>query len=204
MLAYFLCYLPEMLHSDPQLSYIRSTALKKMSTGWGSIFLKGVGCNWLVCLALWCNLTAQDTVSKIVALWVPITTFVLIGWEHSIANMFTLPIALMEGVSGHHFGDALAWNLIPVTLGNIVGGALFAMGSVADTALSHARKLLAFNAPCLTLSFSLFLFAYLLCSQYFIYGEHAAPKVAVLTVKAHPVDKRAWNNVCIPVPRKRV
>ena len=70
-------------------------------------------------------------VSKVVAIWFPISTFIWIGWEHSIANMFTLPLALMEGLDGKHFGDVLAWNIIPVTLGIILGGLLFAMGQFA-------------------------------------------------------------------------
>lgn len=127
-IAYFLCYLPEIVHSDPQASWMRNVALKKVNTGWGAVFLKGVGCNLLVCLALWCNLTAVDVVSKILALWWPISVFLWIGWEHCVANFFFLPIVLMEGMNGETFGDVLAWNLIPVTLGNILGGLLFAMG----------------------------------------------------------------------------
>jgi len=127
-IAFLLIWLPELLHGDAQLSYLRTVALKKMNTGWGSTLLKGIGCNWMVCLALWCNLTAGDTLSKIVACWLPISAFVWIGWEHSIANMFTLTIACYEGVPGKNWGHALAWNLIPATLGNIIGGLLFTAG----------------------------------------------------------------------------
>jgi len=127
--AYFLTYLPEIMHTSPQLDFLQSVSDKKMSAGWGATFLKAIGANWLVCLSLFCNLTAHDVVSKVVAIWMPIATFVWIGWEHSIANMYLIPLGLMEGLpSGRHFGDFLAWNLIPVTLGNVLGGAAFAWG----------------------------------------------------------------------------
>ncbi|MEG0874398.1 MAG: formate/nitrite transporter family protein [Clostridiales bacterium] len=105
-----------------------ATAQAKVSLTWGAAFLKGIGCNWLVCLAVWMSLGAQDVVGKIFSCFFPIFTFVLIGFEHSVANMFFIPIGIL---AANGTVDVLTWgnfvfsNLIPVTLGNIVGGGLF-------------------------------------------------------------------------------
>lgn len=124
--AFLLAYLPSIMSSGSQWDYLASVADKKLNDGWGSVVLKGLGCNWLVCMALWCNLTAQDIISKIVAIWMPIAVFFWIGWEHVVANFFTLPLALMEGATGSSgFGEILAWNIIPATVGNFLGGSLF-------------------------------------------------------------------------------
>ena len=105
-----------------------ATAQTKMSYDWGAAFLRGIGCNWLVCLAVWMSLGAQDIIGKIFACFFPIFTFVLCGFEHSVANMFFIPtgiLAAQGSVDILTFGNFFTANLIPVTLGNIVGGAIF-------------------------------------------------------------------------------
>jgi len=85
-------------------------------------FLRAILCNIIVVLAVWMATAGQDIVSKIFACWFPIMLFVLCGFEHSIANMFFLPMGMMLGAQvtiGH-----LITNLVVVTLGNIVGGAI--------------------------------------------------------------------------------
>lgn len=103
-------------------------------------FYLGVMCNWLVCLAVWMAYGAKDVVGKIFAIFFPIWLFITSGFEHSIANMYYIPAGIMakankDWVAASHLDssklDALNWgsfftkNLIPVTLGNIVGGVLF-------------------------------------------------------------------------------
>jgi formate/nitrite transporter len=106
-------------------------AQAKMSIGWGAAFLRGIGCNWLVCLSLYQAVASEDVVSKIWAIWWPVMAFVAMGFEHSVANMFFVPVGLMlgyqPGYTGNEytFGDFLWKNLIPVTLGNILGGFFF-------------------------------------------------------------------------------
>ncbi len=105
-----------------------ATAQTKVSYDWGAAFLRGIGCNWLVCLAVWMSLGAQDIIGKIFACFFPIFTFVLSGFEHSVANMFFIPagiLAAQGSVDVLTFGNFITANLIPVTLGNIVGGAIF-------------------------------------------------------------------------------
>ena len=104
----------------------------------------GILCNWLVCLAVWCATGSKSTVGKIFAVFFPICMFATCGFEHSVANMYFIPAGLfasaneafvsMSGVSGEvmanlSWGSMFANNLLPVTIGNLIGGILFvAMG----------------------------------------------------------------------------
>ena len=84
-------------------------------------FARAVLCNVLVCLAVWLTFAAQDVTGKILAILWPITAFVAIGFEHSVANMFLLPLGLAAGADVTLF--EIAENLAIVTLGNVIGGA---------------------------------------------------------------------------------
>jgi formate transporter len=88
------------------------------------VFVKGILCNWLVCLGVVMAMTANATVGKIVAAWLPIVTFVTLGFEHSVVNMFVIPTGVLLGAKVT-LSEWWMWNQIPVTLGNIVGGFLF-------------------------------------------------------------------------------
>jgi len=100
-----------------------ATVMKKCSQGFGPTFVKAIMCNWLVCLAVYLATQAQDMAGKMVGIWFPISTFVAIGFEHSVANMFLLPLGLLAGAP-IALGATLAKNLIPVTLGNAFAGAI--------------------------------------------------------------------------------
>ena len=84
-------------------------------------FARGALCNILVCLAVWLSFAARTVTGKILAIVWPISAFVALGLEHSVANMYLLPAGLFAGANGDIMD--VAANLIPVTLGNIVGGA---------------------------------------------------------------------------------
>jgi len=101
-------------------------ASAKVNMGWGACFLRAVGCNWLVCLSLYCAISADDVFGRLAGIWPPITAFVAIGFEHSVANMFFIPLGLFQGAPDTDGGKLFYNNLIPVTLGNMVGGFLFA------------------------------------------------------------------------------
>jgi len=94
-------------------------------------FIRAILCNWLVCLAVFMATAARDVTGKLLACYIPIMTFVTSGFEHSIANMYFIPTGLMISMELHRTDPALTWNaflvdnLLPVTLGNIVGGVLF-------------------------------------------------------------------------------
>ncbi len=83
-------------------------------------FFRGLLCNVLVCLAVWLSLAARTVTGKAVAITLPIAAFVALGLEHSIANMYLIPAGQLAG-AGLDLGGFLA-NLVPVTLGNVVGG----------------------------------------------------------------------------------
>lgn len=99
-------------------------AVAKTSLPWGVAFLRAVLCNWLVCLAVWQAAAASSLPGKLMGLWPPITTFVTIGLEHSVANMFFIPCGIAMGAKVS-ISDFIFNNLIPVTLGNTVGAFLF-------------------------------------------------------------------------------
>lgn len=84
-------------------------------------FVRGVLCNMLVCLAVWLCFAARSVTDKVLAIVFPITAFVALGFEHSIANLYLLPAGMLAGAEGSL--AAFLGNLVPVTLGNIVGGA---------------------------------------------------------------------------------
>lgn len=118
-------------------AYAVATGYAKVGLGFGEAFVRGIGCNWLVCLAVWMALAARQTIGKIFAIFFPIMGFVAIGFEHCVANMYFIPAAILlknwAGIAAPAAADpnALGWvsfllkNLVPVTIGNIVGGAFF-------------------------------------------------------------------------------
>jgi len=88
------------------------------------IFLRAMGCNWLVCLAVWVAMTAEDTGGKILGIFFPIMAFVAIGFDHVVANMFFLPAAMWVGVPGIGWGNTLL-NWLFAGVGNLVGAVVF-------------------------------------------------------------------------------
>ena len=122
--AYFIVYLTHIVHKGPFLDSVHAIAIGKTSHTFLVTFLKGIGANWLVCLALWQGMAAKNVSGKITAIWWPVMAFVTFGFEHSIANMFFIPLAIFEGAD-ITWGTFIVKNLIPATLGNIVGGSFF-------------------------------------------------------------------------------
>lgn len=107
-----------------------TTAAGKASLDFSDALLKGVLCNFLVCIAVWMSFAPKSVEGKIIAVFFPIMAFVISGFEHSVANMFYLPAGILTAAqygieaSGLTLGNALLHNLLPVTLGNIIGGVL--------------------------------------------------------------------------------
>ncbi|MGL5315561.1 MAG: formate/nitrite transporter family protein [Peptostreptococcaceae bacterium] len=98
-------------------------AESKVALTFTQSFLRGILCNMIVVLAVWMATGAQDVISKIFACWFPIMLFVLCGFEHSVANMFFIPMGMALGANVTI--TQMISNLVPVTLGNLVGGAIF-------------------------------------------------------------------------------
>lgn len=106
-----------------------SLAEGKVALPFMDAFLRGISCNILVCIAVWIAFAALTVPGKVIGLYLPIVVFVLCGFEHCIANMFYIPAGILTAfeygipVNGLTWGSFLLKNLLPVTLGNIVGGA---------------------------------------------------------------------------------
>ncbi|MGI6585779.1 MAG: formate/nitrite transporter family protein [Gracilibacteraceae bacterium] len=98
-------------------------ASNKVAIPFGAAILRGILCNIIVVLAVWMATGAKDIISKIFSCWFPIMLFVLCGYEHSVANMYFIPLGMFLGAPVT-WGQAWFNNLIPVTIGNLIGGAV--------------------------------------------------------------------------------
>lgn len=93
-------------------------------SGWALALVKGILCNWMVTIGALLALVSRSTAGKIAAMWLPILTFFALGFEHSVVNMYILPSGILLGAA-ISIKQVFFWNLVPVTLGNIIAGALF-------------------------------------------------------------------------------
>lgn len=109
---------------------IMDIAIKKTSNTFFKTFLKGIVCNWLVCLAVWVSVGCSTLTEKYLAAVLPVSAFVAFGAEHSVANMFLIPLGKYHGAN-ISWSDVFLKNLLPVTLGNILGGAVLQSGVYA-------------------------------------------------------------------------
>jgi formate/nitrite transporter len=118
-------------------------------SGWGTALVKAVLCNWMVTIGAVLALASKSTVGKIAAMWLPIMTFFALGFEHSVVNMFLIPSGMMLGAS-ISVGQALFWNLLPVTLGNLFAGTFLtgmALYATYPTKLAPAVSQAVVQAP---------------------------------------------------------
>jgi formate transporter len=120
-IAYFFGHFVGLAEGDFLAKTVHTAEAKIKDPFWVAL-VSGIGCNWLVSMAVWLSYGAKDFSGKILAIWFPTMTFVLIGFQHVVANMFIIPAAIFAG--------ALSWsqflpNIIPVFLGNAIGGAVF-------------------------------------------------------------------------------
>lgn len=99
-----------------------ATAQAKVDASFGQGMVSGIGCNWLVCLGVWLCYGAKSMSGKILAIWFPVMIFVLVGFQHVVANMFVIPAAIWGGadITWAQFGH----NMLSVYIGNMLGGAL--------------------------------------------------------------------------------
>ncbi|KAK1068611.1 hypothetical protein LTR74_005482 [Friedmanniomyces endolithicus] len=123
--AGFLAWWTDTLNTDTQTAYAVTQAEGRVNVQWSVNFLRGIGCNLFVSLAMFLALGSNDYVSKIYSIWIPIWVFVILGYQHSIANFFQLPIGMFYGTN-FGVGKYIYQSVIPVTLGNIVGAGLLA------------------------------------------------------------------------------
>ena len=107
-----------------------NTAVTKGSLSFSEVFFRGILCNVMVCVAVWMGMSATHVSGKILAVYPPISAFVLCGFEHCVANMFYIPAGMMTAsaygiaAEGLNIGTFILNNLIPATIGNIFGGVI--------------------------------------------------------------------------------
>jgi formate/nitrite transporter len=139
--AYFLAYKTGIIavKADPAggvltsagMEHVRAVAIasgKALKESDSQIFLRAIGCNWLVCLAVWLGMSAEEISGKILGIFFPIMAFVAMGFDHVVANMFFLPLGHFIGAPGLTWG-AVSNNLIWAFLGNAVGAGVFVAGA---------------------------------------------------------------------------
>ncbi len=127
--AFFLGVESGVLTAELPLARLEGIATTKAieESTW-QIFLRALGCNWLVCLAVWMALSADDVAGKILAIFFPIMAFVAVGFDHVVANFFFLPAAIFADAGAVGWGDAIH-NWIFAFLGNLVGALVFVSGA---------------------------------------------------------------------------
>jgi formate/nitrite transporter len=120
-----LLYWTDTLSTSAQKDWAASQANGRVNINWGYNLTRGIMCNWLVGIAFLFATISRDVVSKIIGIWVAIWTFVAMGYQHSIANYLLVPIGMFYGPVEFGVGKFIWNSCIPVTIGNILGGAFF-------------------------------------------------------------------------------
>ena len=103
-------------------------ATAKCKGAFGPTVMKAILANWLVCIAAFMAGSETDLAGKLLGCWFPISAFVMCGFEHSIANLFLLPLGMAAGADVSAM-DAIMKNIVPVTIGNIIAGAVIVSAS---------------------------------------------------------------------------
>ncbi|KAH8694213.1 Formate/nitrite transporter, partial [Talaromyces proteolyticus] len=116
----------EVLSAAPYSTEVINFATKKQVTpDFHEVFLRGIGCNWLVCLACFFGIQGRDLASKVIGIWWPIFAFVSLGFDHVVANMTFIPMAIWLDAPDITVGLYIWKGIIPTLIGNIIGGGLF-------------------------------------------------------------------------------
>lgn len=113
------------LAKGPVGEFIANTSAAKMSLPASELFFRGIFCNLLVCLAVWCTFRCKEEISKLVMIFWCLFVFITAGFEHSVANMSLLSIGLLAPGTAAVSVGGYVYNILVVTLGNMVGGILF-------------------------------------------------------------------------------
>ncbi|MGF9888228.1 formate/nitrite transporter family protein [Priestia megaterium] len=121
-IAYFFGHIVGLTETGPFLDKTVAIAQAKIDESFFKTLISAVGCNWLVCLAIWLSYGAEDVTGKILGIWFPIMAFVAIGFQHVVANMFIIPAAIF---AGHFTWFDFMTNIVPTFIGNMIGGAVF-------------------------------------------------------------------------------
>lgn len=107
--------------------------------GFATAFVKGMLCNWMICFGFVMATAARSVLSKIIAAWLPVATFFAMGFEHAVVNLLVIPAGMMLGAKTT-VATWVIFNMIPVTLGNFVGGFVFTGLAMYATFATHSKS----------------------------------------------------------------
>lgn len=138
--------------SPDATAYIQAIAELKTGLEWGQALLRGIPANFLVCAAVFVSVASEDMVSKFVAIYTLISAFVFAGYEHCIANQFLISLGIFLGADVS-YGQFIYRNLIPVAIGNFIGGGIF-VGALSWYLYSCTEDPAAFPTSPVPLSFN--------------------------------------------------
>ncbi|MCC6094744.1 MAG: formate/nitrite transporter family protein [Eubacterium sp.] len=113
------------MNTEAVSTFLATGAAAKMSAPFVQLLMRGILCNILVCLATWCGVKLKNEAAKLIMVWWCLFAFVTCGFEHSIANMTQLTVALLDPAGQAVTIGGYFYNLITVTIGNMIGGILF-------------------------------------------------------------------------------
>lgn len=123
--AYVFGHLAGMTEQGPYFAQTVALSHAKLEEPFLTAMISGIGCNWLVSLAVWIAYGSDDGAGLVLGVWFPTMSFVALGFQHVVANMFLIPAAIFAGQAT--WGEYAA-NFVPVFLGNAIGGCLFVAG----------------------------------------------------------------------------
>jgi len=140
--AAILVHYTGVVSSEPYLSTIKAFTIHKAGDPqWHQIFLRGIGCNCLVCVGFWQAAGARETISKIIAIWLPVWTFVACSYDHVVANMFYIPCGIILGAD-LTTAEYIRKSFIATFAGNIIGGLLIALPATYHYLRDPSRPIL--------------------------------------------------------------
>ena len=112
-------------YANANICKLIGAAQKKCTQHFGTALIRGAGCNWMVCLAIWLQMIATEPISKFIMIWLPIELFISSGFDHLVVNEFLIPGGIIVGGSyidsRVNFYNAFWNNFIPVTIGSVIG-----------------------------------------------------------------------------------
>lgn len=112
-------------YGNANICKVMNAAIAKCTANFATSILRGWGCNWMVCLAIWLQMIATEPISKLFMIWLPIELFISSGFDHLVVNQFLIPSGIITGGwaldSRANFGNAFWFNYVPVTIGSIIG-----------------------------------------------------------------------------------
>lgn len=126
--SYFLGYRTGLFTAAPYNSWVLAVANGKVGLDWGEVVLRGIGANTLVCIGIFMGSSSRTALGRLVIAWIPVMVFSIIGYEHVVANMAFIPIAMMYGGTNFNTAQYIGRSMVPSAIGNLIGGGIMLGG----------------------------------------------------------------------------